>query len=282
MPTGQALLDHMQQTPIIPNSLALYGLGQMGIAIKGPDGILYIDPCLSDVVRHMAGDWWMRAYDPPLVPEQVANASAILSTHEHADHLDPETLGPAAKASPNAPFIVTGWSREIMSDLDVADDRVIVPPAEQTIAIPGTSARLTALPSAHYTLEETADNGHRWFGYLIEWNGVVFYHSGDTLIYPGYEAMLRRHPKADVAMLPVNGRDWYREADAGALGNLWPAEAARLAKDMGWSALIVGHNDLYPNNTISFSSVADALERVAPRQAYKILQPGELYYYVKQ
>lgn len=281
MPTGQALLDQMKHTPILPNSLAIWGMGQMGVAIKGPDGIIYIDPCLSDVVLHMSGDWWTRAYAPPLLPEQVTNASAILGSHEHADHLDPETIGPAAKASPLAKFIITGWSREIPASVDIADDRVLVPVVDQPMTIPGTSAKLTALASAHYDLEYDEEKGHRWFGFLIEWNGVVFYHSGDTIIYEGYVEMLRRHPKADVAMLPVNGRDWYRETDVGATGNLWPNEAARLANDMGWPLVIVGHNDLYPNNAISYGSIADAFERVASRQAYKILQPGELLYYVK-
>jgi hypothetical protein len=42
-----------------------------------------------------------------------------------------------------------------------------------------------------------------------------------------------------------------------------------------------GHNDLLPNNTIPYAEIIDALERIAPHQKYKVLQPGELYYYVK-
>lgn len=281
MPTGQALLDQMQQLPIIPNSLAFWGMGQMGIAIKGPDGLIYIDPCLSDVVRERFGDFWVRGYPPPLEPQQVTNASAILSSHEHLDHLDPETLAPAAKASPDALFIVTGWSRELMADMDIDDDRVLVPRAGVPMTIPGTSARLTAIPSAHYTLEDDAEKGHRWFGYLIEWNGIRFYHSGDTIIYEGYLDTLSRMQPVDVAMLAMNGRDFYREADAGAIGNLLPREAVRMAKDLGWGMVIVGHNDLYPNNALSFSEIAGAFEKIAPRLPYKILQPGELLYYVK-
>jgi L-ascorbate metabolism protein UlaG (beta-lactamase superfamily) len=93
--------------------------------------------------------------------------------------------------------------------------------------------------------------------------------------------MLRTMPVADVAMLPVNGRDWYRETDVGAVGNLLPAEAARLTRDLGWDVLIPGHNDLYPNNTIPAGHIVEALAKVAPRQKFKILQPGELYYYIK-
>ncbi|MBA3874013.1 MAG: MBL fold metallo-hydrolase, partial [Anaerolineae bacterium] len=82
MPTGNALLTQMTNTPIIPNSLAFWGMGQMGIAIKGPDAILYIDPCLSNVVEDLFGSWWYRAYPPPIAPEAVTNATYHFSSHE--------------------------------------------------------------------------------------------------------------------------------------------------------------------------------------------------------
>jgi L-ascorbate 6-phosphate lactonase len=276
------LIEQMQRTQIIPNSLAIWGLGQIGVAIKGPDACIFIDPCLSDVVREQFGDWWQRAYDPPILPEEIDNASYYLITHEHLDHLDPLTVGPAAKASPNAKFIATGWSLDILADLDVESERIIVPPALEPIELLGTSITLTAVPSAHYEKEFDDEKGYRYFGYLIEWNGVTFYHAGDTIIYPGYIDTLKGLPTPDVALLPVNGRDYYRETDAGAVGNLLPVEAARLARDLGWDVLIPGHNDLYPNNAIPQSEILHGLERVAPRQKFKMLQPGELYYYVKQ
>src|SRR5690606_16346960 len=177
MRTGRDLLDHMASTPIIPNSLAIWGMGQMGIAVKGPDGILYIDIYLSDYVREVAGDWWTRAYAPPLRASEVTNAAAFLASHEHGDHLDPGSLVALAQASPEARFIVTGWSLDIMAEADIPQGRIIVPRVHETMTIPGTSARLTALPSAHYTLEDDAGKGHRWLGFLIEWNGVRLYHS---------------------------------------------------------------------------------------------------------
>jgi L-ascorbate 6-phosphate lactonase len=281
MPTGKDLISQMQNITILPNSLAIWGLGQMGVAIKGPDAVIYIDPCLTDVVREQIGEFWVRGYPTPLEPSAITNATYFLSSHEHLDHLDPLTIGPVAKASPNAKFIVTGWSREIMADLDIADERIIVPPAQETITLPGTSIRLTALPGAHYDKEHDAAKGYRWFGYLIEWNGVTFFHAGDTIIHPGYIEMMKAQPKIDVAMMPVNGRDWIREVVVGATGNLLPVEAAHLSNEIGWDTLIIGHNDLYPNNTISFAEIASAFEKNAPRQKTKVLQPGELYYYVR-
>jgi L-ascorbate 6-phosphate lactonase len=275
------LIAHMQRTQIIPNSLAIWGLGQIGVAVKGPEGILYIDPCLSDVVREQFGDWWQRAYDPPLLPEEVTNADYYLITHDHLDHLDPLTVGPAATASPEAKFVAPGWCVDLLVGLGIEPKRIIVPPVLEPIHLAGTSLTLTVVPSAHYVKEYDADKGYRWFGYLIEWNGVAFYHAGDTIIYPDYIETLKGLPTPDLALVPINGRDYYRETEAGAVGNLLPVEAARLARDLGWGTLIPGHNDLYPNNAIPNAQIVAALETVAPRQKYKFLQPGELYYYVK-
>lgn len=281
MPTGTDLLAQMQNIPILPNSLAIWGMGQMGVAIKGPDAIIYIDPCLSDIVRIQAGDWWTRAYPQPIEPSDVTNASYVLISHEHGDHLDTMTLGPLAQASPECKFMVTGWSVDLMASVDIGADRLIIPPALKPTTLPGTSIKVTPIPASHYEMEYDKNKGYRWFGYVIEWNGVVFYHAGDTIIHPGYIDTLRSLPAADVAMLPVNGRDWQRETEVSAVGNLLPSEAAWLSNQVKWGTVIIGHNDMYPNNTIPMGQIADAFAKTAPRQAYKLLQPGELYYFVK-
>lgn len=281
MPVGKDLIAQMDRLQILPNSLAIWGLGQMGVAIKGPEGILYIDPCLSDVTRELFGDMWARGYSPPVLPGEVTNATYFLSSHEHIDHLDPQTARGIGKASPDVKFIVTGWSLDIMAEIDILAERILVPETLQPMTLAGTSARMTAVPSAHYEKEHDDQKGYRWLGYLIEWNGVTFFHAGDTIIYPGYVDMLRGLPQADVAILPSNGRDWYRETDLNAIGNLWPHEVVRLASDLGWDVLIFGHNDLFLKNAIPMSLMGQAIEQVAPRQKYKVLQPGELLYYLK-
>ena len=273
------LPEQLRTTQILPGSLAIWSLGQMGVAIKGPDALIVIDPCLSDIVRESFGDWWARAYPPPLQAQELGDVDYFLISHEHLDHLDPTTLAPAAQAAPQAQFIAPGWCREPLTQLGVAAERIVVPRALDAMQV--GSMQLTAVPGAHYEKEYDEQLGYRWFGFLIEWNGVSFYHAGDTIIYPGYIETLQQLPTPDVALLPVNGRDWYRETEAAAVGNLMPVEAARLARDLGWDTLIPGHNDLYPNNAIPQGDIHTALAAVNPRQKVKQLQPGELLYYVK-
>lgn len=281
MPNGKHLIAHMQDTPVIPNSLALWGLAQMGLVVKGPDALIAFDPYLSDSVRDLTqeqfGGLMSRAFPPPLQPGDLA-ADFYLITHEHPDHLDGPTL---AAAPADAQFIASGWCVDALTGLGIRRERIIVPDALTPVTLPGTSLRLTAIPAAHYDKEHDEQKGYRWLGYLVEWNGVVLYHAGDTVLYPGYIEMMRDLPTPDVALLPVNGRDYFRESVLNLTGTLLPAEAALLARELGWGVLIPGHNDLFTVNTIPNAQIVDALERLAPRQAFKFLQPGELYYFVK-
>lgn len=275
------LMEQIARTPVLPDSLAFWGLGQMGIGVKTPQTMIYIDLCLTGELIGESESKWVRGYPPPIAPEQVTNADYYLITHEHGDHLDPETVGPIARNAPQTVFVAPGWCTDILLGLGIAAERIVTPKALEPVQLAGSDVRLTVVPSAHYEKTYDEAKGYRWVGYMIEANGVTFYHAGDTIIYPDYIETLKALPTPDVAMLPVNGRDYYRETKLGAVGNLLPVEAVQLTKDFGWDTLIVGHNDMHPNNAISYSSIIDILQRVAPRQKYKVLQPGELMYYVK-
>ncbi|MBA3953189.1 MAG: MBL fold metallo-hydrolase, partial [Rubrobacter sp.] len=81
-------------------ALAFWGLGQVGVAIKGPRGVLYVDPYLTD--SDGEGGSLERTFPPPLRPDEVTNANAVLLTHDHIDHTDPETVLPLSEASTQA------------------------------------------------------------------------------------------------------------------------------------------------------------------------------------
>lgn len=278
---GADLIRQIDELAVPQGSLAIWSMGQMGVALKGagPE-VAYIDLCLSDVVAERSptlADKFRRAFPPPVFPEQITNATYVLCSHEHIDHTDPLTLGPLARSSPQATFVTSGWCGELLGEAGIETSRCVIPPTEPITLGP---LRLTAIPAAHYTLEHDEAHGHRWLGFLIEWNDVVFYHSGDTLIYPGYVELLGGLPTADVALVAANGRDAYRDS-FGIFGNLLPVEAAWLAQQLGWDVLLGGHNDLYSWNTIGAGELAEAVQRIAPRQKQHTLQPGELFLYIK-
>ncbi len=279
--TGSKLIEAMNNLAVPPGHLALWWLGQMGLALKGDDQtILYIDPCISDVGIEQGHDPAIvtRMFPPPVNPAEVTNAAWVLCSHEHIDHTDPLTLGPLAAASPQARFLVTGWSVDILTQADVPPDRITTTTVHQPLDLaPGL--KVTPLPSAHYELENDPQKGHRWAGFLIEWHGRRVYHAGDTIIYPGYVDLVKSLAPVDIAILPTNGRDGLRDA-LDVVGNLWPKESLFLAEQLQARVLIPGHNDMYQGNRIPWSLFLDEWERAGARQPFRILQPGELFYSV--
>lgn len=276
---NQDLIQQMNKLHVPPGCLAIWGMGQMGIALKGDDsGIIYVDLCLSNIVAERGDpELFQRAFPPPVDPAQITNAAYVLCSHEHIDHTDPLTLAPLAQASPDVRFVVSGWAQSEVDEAGIAPERRIVPPTDRAIQL--GNARVTAIPSAHYTLDHD-ERGTRYLGFLIEWNGVTLYHSGDTIIYPGYIERLKALPRADVAIVASNGRDAYRD-QRNIIGNLLPVEVAWLAQELGWDMLIFGHNDLFTWNTLPPGTLVDALRRLKPRQKHHTLQPGELLLYVR-
>jgi L-ascorbate metabolism protein UlaG (beta-lactamase superfamily) len=277
--TGRSLAQQINTLPVPPGSLALWALGQSGFVIKGGDTVVYIDPYLSSAVDeagYAPPGTFPRQFPPPLLPEDATNAQWVFCTHEHADHTDPKTLGPLAQASPQARFIGPANSREILRALGIPDGRIVVPPVDtpQTVG----PLTFTAIPAAHYGLDRDAEGSFRWLSFIIQLNGVTLYHAGDTILYDGLVERLRKH-SIDIACLPVNGRDGWRER-RGMIGNLDGREAAELAVAVNADVLIPMHNDMFAANHVTPAILADFLDRAYPRQRCHWLQPGELYFYV--
>lgn len=279
--TGRSLIQQINALPVSPGSLALWALGQSGFVIKGGDTVVYIDPYLSGhlgEVGRTASGRRPRQFPPPLSPGEATNAQWVFCTHDHNDHTDPETLGPLARVSPRARFVGPTSSREMFRSLAISDDCILVPPIDalQTFG----PLTFTAIPAAHYDLERDAQGGYLYLGFILYLNGVTLYHAGDTILYDGLVERLRKQ-SIDIACLPVNGRDGWRER-RGMIGNLDGREAAELAAAIGADVLIPMHNDMFAANHVTPAVLADFLDRTYPRQKYHWLQPGELYFYIRE
>jgi len=84
----------------------------------------------------------------------------------------------------------------------------------------------------------------------------------------------------DVAILPINGRDYFRNAND-IIGNFDSAEAVMLAKMIDARLLIPVHHDLYAVNKVNPAFFVDTLMTHNCEQRYHIFVPGERYIYMK-
>lgn len=281
-PLAEADLIARIERLVVPHGqLALWALGQSGFVIKGGATIAYIDPYLSDSGAEIGAK---RRFPIPMDPAAIQHADVVFATHEHLDHADGPTLGPLLAASPQATLITSPQGREIALQSDVAAERIIVPRVGERVEFAGLT--YTAMPASHGSSAlpvtryayEVDDEGHaRWMGFLISCNGVTIYHSGDTILFSELLTALKGQ-RVDLALLPINGRDYFREQQD-IVGNLWPREAVELAAAIESRVLIGCHNDLFDGNRVNPGILFDELDRRAPWQRCHLLQPGELYLY---
>jgi len=137
--------------------------------------------------------------------------------------------------------------------------------------------RFTALPSAHYELEQDEITGeYTYLGFVIEAGGKVLYHAGDTILYDGMLENLKKiSDHYDVCCLPANGRDAKREA-MGMIGNLHPEESLELAQQLHAGLLIPMHNDMFQINSLDPQRLNDYANSHFPTQKVKWMVPGEV------
>lgn len=222
--------DRMKQIldfPLPANDAALWWLGQAGYIIRSADTTVVIDPYLSDSAAKDTPEL-TRLYPVPLDPAQL-RADVYIVTHDHLDHLDPETIGPY-KHKDDTWFVAPRQAARKLIEQGVPESRVVVLHAGErwqhgAVEISG----VFALPSGIDVLDTT--------GYTITFsNGRQVYHTSDTEFHP---LVLAAAPIApEVLLIPINGK-W---------GNPGPEQAARFAQALQPKYVLPNHYDLMALN----------------------------------
>jgi len=245
---GEQLLEEIEGTVCPHGKVAFWWLGQNSFVYKGQEEVIYIDLYLAESSQ--------RQIPPPLKAEQVNNADLVLCSHDHGDHLDPETIPIVAGKSPNVLFIVPRPAVQRMLSLGIPNERVIPLGADETKEIKGV--KITGIKAAHEFFDEHPEFGFPYLSYVVEMNGVTFYHAGDTLLYEGLLITLQKW-KLDGAFLPINGRDATRYKNH-CLGNITFQEAVDLAGNLRPGLAVPMHYGMFAHNTEDPDNFVDYLD----------------------
>ncbi len=259
----------------------LWWLGQSGYLLHGKGRWLLLDPYLSDsLTRKYAGT------DKPhermtarvIDPARLDFIDGVTSSHNHTDHLDPETLQPLVAANPALRLMCPEANRSVARERSgLPDSRIIgldaagpgpgVPAVGPTIC-EVAGFRFEAVPASHERPDRDAAGRLVYLGFVIRVGGWAIYHSGDTIPYEGMAERLLGLG-VDVALLPINGR-WPERRVA---GNLWGREAAELGRAMGAQVVVPGHYDLFGFNTATPDEFVARCREIG--QGHRILRAGE-------
>lgn len=197
-------------------------LGQGGFQLRLGDRQVYIDPYLSDSVLGLDG--FKRLLPIPVLPNEL-ESDLIIATHDHMDHLDPDTL--AATDYARNMYAGPDDCLRHMRKLGIPEARLKRLGAGDVLHV--GEARLMGVPAYHTAPEA--------IGVIVEYRGVRLCISGDTL----YDARLRDLAlmDVDVAFICINGR----------LGNMECAQAVELARALGCRVAVPMHYGMFAENT---------------------------------
>ncbi len=269
--SGAALLDEIAAIHPAPGSIAVWWLGQSGLLIKSPTGVLVVDPYLSEslTTKYAKTDRpHVRMTAAPFRGEELRDVNVVLASHKHSDHLDPETTPAILSASPRARLVVPRALIAHAKSLGIDTERIEGIDAGETLEIAGF--RVRAVPSAHEGLDTDAAGHHLYLGFVVEVEGLRLYHSGDGLAYEGLVEALGPGP-FDVMFLPINGRDPMR----GVPGNMASGEAVDLAGRVRPRFVVPHHYDMFTFNTAPVGEFQAEARRLPAGVAAKVLRCGE-------
>jgi L-ascorbate 6-phosphate lactonase len=240
--------------------MRLTWLRQAGFLLEAGGEAVLVDPFLTDDAR--------LAVPPHGTPASHADVTVVCATHEHGDHLELSTWTRIAATSSRPVFVLPAPIRGQAEDAGVSPARIIGAIPGTTISVGGVTihpvrARHGVHAADAYDFGEArSGGGSRYLGYVIELGGVRIYHAGDTIPYDGMEETLRAL-RPHVALLPINGRDYFRER-LDIVGNLTPREAADLAAAIGVDLVIPMHYETVPGNMESPGVFVDYLRTTHP------------------
>jgi len=268
IPLGCALAENLARPIPERAQVALHWLGQAGFAVRSSGCLLLIDPYLSDsLARKYRGSEFPheRMMPAPILPGELHGVSAVLCTHRHSDHMDPETLSVIAAANPECSIVVPRAEIDHALSLGLPASSLRGLAAGESLSLcPGVDVE--ALPSAHETLLVNDKGEHHHLGYILSLAGIRLYHSGDFVPYDGLAAALRARA-VNIALLPVNGRSTLLSRK-GIIGNFFFDEAVQLCRDANIPLLVCHHFGMFAFNTIDLTRHAreiDSRREGAPR-----------------
>jgi L-ascorbate 6-phosphate lactonase len=257
-------LRHALESCQVPGgSVALAWLGQAGFLLKSPQGkMLALDPYLSNSCKAIGASIGVnmdRQVPAPMPPEDLVGFDALIFSHSHQDHVDPETVQPYLRAGGTGPFITPHEAADRLLTLGAREEQISLTWPNHVHRIGDFTLKATlAIPLGPDDLNHV--------GYLIEvQDGPRIYFTGDT----DYNEILSLQVapyQPDLLVTVINP----------AFRNLSPAEAAVLAKALGPRWVIPCHHDLFPDNCLSDQMLKTNLILEGIQDTFCPLRHGEI------
>lgn len=270
---GENLLKEITESVLPDHMVAFWYIGQMGMVIKWQQLILYIDPVLGDMKGEDGKD--RRNYTPPFSGKEAV-ADYLICTHDHLDHIHPETIQSMAKQNSQMKIVVPKPLVGRIKQLGIEGERILgIQQGEKIFLKENISVK--GIATAHESYQFDLDGNSPTLGYVLSFDGIRLFHSGDTVVT---ESLIKDvgAEQVDVLMIPINGVDIERHK-RNIIGNMNSRDAAYFGKAVNADLIIPLHYDMVKGNEENPLLFADYMERYYHDKKYHLMRLGEKMIY---
>jgi L-ascorbate metabolism protein UlaG (beta-lactamase superfamily) len=241
-------------------------LGQSGFVIEQENVRIVIDPFLSGAEG---------AEPARFCVANLGRVDWVLSTHEHIDHWDHETIAELKRQNPAVRILAPGHMRAKAALAGFRDEEFTVPPLDSAVWLTDRVSvqAVSAVHALHAVHGYGSGAPEQFLGYLVGLGDLTLYHSGDTVLSQELFARLSS-ASVDIALLPINGRDFFRDS-RDIVGNLTGCEAVELAGRIGAGVLVPMHYDAFAGNLGDVGQVARYAHKHWPYMTVAVLGYGQ-------
>lgn len=252
---NRRLTEEIAACRVPARSVRLWWLGQAGFAFKTHAGrVVFVDPYLSDAVERLHG--FKRLSLSPIAPDE-ARADLVVISHEHTDHLDPDTLPFMHRNNPACRFAAPSGCRDGVKQAGIGTRNWIKLAPGKKHDLGGVVVH--AVPADHGDFSKTATS------LLLDFDGVHVLYTGDTSWRPELLKPLVSLG-VDVLLPCINGT----------FGNMNHLDAARLVQQAAPRTAIPCHFWTFAEQGgCDPAGFIHACHEWAPKVTARLLRPGE-------
>ncbi len=267
---GTWLNEEIEHEVVAPGTFVMWWLGCTGLWVKSEGNAnICIDLWVKTGKRSQSNPWMadqhqhqrmigckklqpnLRAVPVVLDPFAIREIDAVVATHDHGDHIDPNVAAAVIQnCDPEVPFIGPQACVDLWTSWGVPAKRCITVKPGDVVELKDT--QLLALESFDRTELVTAPKGVilkdkmpqdmdlKAVNYLIKTRGGNIYHSGDSH-YSNWYAKHGNDYKIDVAL------GSYGENPRGMTDKMTSVDILRMAECLKCQVVIPFHHDIWTN-----------------------------------